>query len=158
MSKIQFMCSSRMWSGSQQHRLAVEKQLLEKHFRSVRWQYPTSRGATKVDVDFNTNVGGRYTLRLHVPVDFPNSCPSLSIVYTSKELKKRNGYPLPTLSNEFHTLGKVDGCYTICHFLPSKWDANNTMYLVFLKGRLWLEAFENHLKTGHDIDHYLKHM
>ena len=143
---------------SQRRRLEVEKQNLQKNFHSIRWQNSTSRGATKVDVDFTTNVGGRYTLRLHVPGDFPNSCPSLSIVSASKGIRKRNGDPLPTLSNEFHTLGKLDGYYTICHFHPDRWDANNTMYLVFIKGRLWLEAFENHLKTGYDIDHYLKHM
>lgn len=147
-----------MWSDSQRRRLELEKQILERNYGRARWQNPTRRGATTVDVDFKTNVGGRYTLRLHVPNDYPNSCPSLSIVSASKAIRKRNGDPLPAGSLQFHTLGKIDGYYTICHFRPSTWDANNTMYLVFLKGRLWLEAFENHLKTGYDIDHYLKHM
>ena len=147
-----------MWSDSQRRRLALEKQILEKNFGSANWQNPTRRGATTVDVDFNTNVGGRYRLRLHVPNEYPNACPQLSIVSASKAIRKRNGDPLPSSNIKSHTLGMVDGNYTICHFHPDRWDANNTMYLVFLKGRLWLEAFENHLKTGYDIDHYLKHM
>ena len=146
-----------MWSPAQRHRLAVEKQLLEKNFCGVRWHDSTSRGATKVDVDFTTNVGNRYTLRLYVPGDWPNSCPKLAIV-SPKTIRQRNGNSLPTSSGSFHTLGSVDGYQCICHYLPSSWSASNTMYLVFLKGRLWLEAYENHLKTGKNIDQFLKHM
>ena len=145
-----------MWSAAQQRRLALEKQILERNFQNVRWRNPTRRGATQVEIDFSTNVGGRYTLRIYVPDDWPNSCPNLAIV--SKQLRKRNGEPLPPGNESFHTMGTMDGCLCICHYRPSTWDANNTMYLVFLKGRLWLEAFENHLKSGYAIDHYLKHM
>ena len=148
-----------MWSSAQQSRLTVEKQMLEKSFRGVRWHDWESRGATKVDVDFTTNVAGRYTLRLYIPADYPNSCPKLAIVRSSKPLKLRNGDNLPALSDECHTLDlSVDGYQCLCHYHPSSWSANNTMYLVFLKGRLWLEAYENHLRTGKDIDLYLKHV
>lgn len=147
-----------MWAPAQQRRLGLEKQILEKSFHTVRWHNPQSMGETKVDVDFKTNSGGRYTLRIDIPSDFPNSCPDLLLASSSKSIRKRNGEPLPGLSESFHTLGKQDGCYKLCHFRANNWDTNNTLYLVFLKGRLWLEAFENHLKTGYDLDHYLKHM
>ena len=147
-----------MWSAAQQRRLALEKQILEKNFQNIRWRNPTRKGATQVEIDFSTNVGGRYTLRLYVPDDWPNSCPDLTIAFSSKPIKKRNGDAMPTRNGQFHTLNYLDGCLCICHFKPATWDANNTMYLVFLKGRLWLEAFENHLKSGYAIDHYLKHM
>ena len=146
------------WAPAQQRRLASEKQILEKSFHSVKWHDPQRKGATKVDVALATNAGGRYTLRINIPTDFPSSCPELLLVSASKPIRKRNGEPLPEVSNEYHTLGKTDGCYVLCHFRSKNWDANNTLYLVFLKGRLWLEAFENHLKTGYALDHYLKHM
>ena len=148
-----------MWSGAQQSRLAVEKQLLEKSFRGVQWYDSTSKGATKVDVDFTTNVGGGYTLRLYVPADWPNSCPALAIARPSMRLKLRHGEDLPISSHAYHTYGLSDeGYQCLCHYHPSSWNPNNTMYLVFLKGRLWLEAYENHMKTGKSIDRYLKPM
>ena len=129
-----------------------------KNFCSARWHDTTRRGETKVDVAFTTNVGSRYTLRLYVPDDWPNSCPNLTIVWSSKIVKQRNGNSLPQYSSTFHTLGSIDGYQCLCHYDPCTWSANNTMYLVFLKGRLWLEAYENHLRTGKDIDRFLKHM
>jgi hypothetical protein len=136
------------WDPAQRHRLAMEKQILEKSFRAVTWHNPQTKGATKVDVALTTNAGGRYTLRVNVPSDFPNSCPELLLVSSSKPIRERDGNPLPEVSGQYHTLGKRDGYYQLCHFISNNWDSKNTLYLVFLKGRLWLEAFEYHLQTG----------
>ncbi len=57
-----------------------------------------------------------------------------------------------------HTLGVRDGSTLICHFKPSRWVPSNILYLVALKGRIWLEAYEGHLRTGNRLDNFLPHM
>ena len=138
------------WTSSQTQRLAVEKDTLEKYFpRKVRWIDPT--GNTKVDVTMTTNSNQVYCLRLYVPRDFPNSRPVMVV--------KSSPRPMPDWSNYVtsHTLGRNDeGFLQICHY--SHWNGRVTFYEVFMKGRLWLEAYEGHLSTGKPLDYYLRHM
>ena len=66
------------WSPKQQQRLALEKDLLEKYFGSkVSWIDPT--GNTKVEVRVICSNDKRYTLRVYVPSDYPNSCPQMIV-------------------------------------------------------------------------------
>ena len=44
---------------------------------------------------------------------------------------------------------------SICHFYPLHWNAQDTLYEVFMKGRLWIEAYEGHLNSGQPINNYL---
>lgn len=141
------------WSGVQIQRLTIERQLLDKYFPGrVTWISPLH--STKVEVRMETNNGKKYTLRVYVPDDFPNSCPKLVVVSPPKLLQK-NGQPLLEVSDVFHTLTAVDGHTTICHFYPPYWNAQNTLYQVFMKGRLWLEAYQGHLETGQTLAVYL---
>ena len=145
------MCSA--WTPAQVYRLKIERDLLEKYFPGrVTWS--TCRGATTVEVKLDTNNNHKYTLRIEVPDDIPNSCPKLWIV-SPKNLRQRNGEPLPENSSQFHTLAVKDGCMSICHFYPLHWNAQDTLYEVFMKGRLWIEAYEGHLNSGQPINNYL---
>lgn len=140
-------------SPAQIQRLRIERDLLDKYFPNrVTWISP--RESTKVEVKLETNSNKSYTLRIDLPQDYPNSCPPLTIA-SPKNLRQENGEPLPENSPEFHTLGAKDGCISICHFYPLHWNAQDTMYEVFMKGRLWLEAYESHLSTGKPISVYL---
>jgi hypothetical protein len=141
------------WSPSQIYRLKIERDLLDKYFpERVTWISP--RHSTKVEVKFETNNNKSYALRINLHEDFPNSCPKLTIV-SPKNLLRKNGQPLPENDSEFHTLGAEDGCISICHFYPLHWNAQDTLYEVFMKGRLWLEAYEGHLNSGQPISDYL---
>ncbi len=141
------------WSPTQIYRLKIERDVLDKYFPNrVTWISP--RQSTKVEVKLETNKNNSYTLRIGLPEDFPNSCPKLTIV-SPKNLRQKNGQPLPENSSEFHTLGAEGGCISICHFYPLRWNAQDTMYEVFMKGRLWLEAYEGHLNTGEPLNVYL---
>ena len=104
-----------------------------------------------------SNSNKAYKLRVYLASDFPNSCPQMVIV-TPKNLKQRNGRALPDISPEFHTIGMRDGYFKLCHYRPRLWTAEITLYQVFMKGRLWIEAYEGHLATGNNMDVYLKHM
>jgi hypothetical protein len=59
-------------------------------------------------------------------------------------------------SGSMHILSPRDGCVKICHY--KDWLPNLTLYLVVLKGRLWLEALEGHKRTGRPLDYFLSHM
>ena len=71
-------------------------------------------------------------------------------------LKKRDGNELEGYAD--HTLGSQDGCTKICHFRPELWKDNNTLYQVVMKGLIWLEAYEAHLRTGASLSKYLAEM
>lgn len=152
------VCSLIMpWSATQRQRLAFEKSLLEKYFRNrVSWIDPT--GDTKVEVRVTCSNDKQYTLRIYLPQDFPNSVPPM-IVKTPwmTTLKKRDGRTDLGGSSD-HTYGTRDGCTQICHFKPELWKDNITLYQVVMKGLIWLEAYEAHLRTGASLSRYLAEM
>ena len=144
------------WTSSQQRRLEMERGILAKFFRNrVTWHNPT--GNTSIDLRIATNSNKGYTLRIYVPADFPNSCPQLAVVNPSA-LYNYSGYQIGAMSDSDHTYGFRDGYMTICHFRPNLWTSENTLYQVFLKGIIWLEAYEGHLKTGKPLTNYLVEM
>ena len=145
------------WSASQQKRLAIEKQLLEAYIdgNRVTWIDPT--GDTKVEARLTCSNNKEYTLRIYLPQDFPNSVPSMIVKTTwMTELKKRNGSDLD--GHDDHTYGSRDGCTSICHFRPDLWKDDNTLFQIFMKGLIWLEAYEAHLRTGYNLSKYLADM
>ena len=100
-----------------------------------------------------TNSNQEYCLRLYVPPDFPNSLPTMVV--------RRSPAPMPYWgsSGATHTLGRTsEGYLRICHYRENRWNAEHTFYEVFVKGRVWLEAYEGHLATGKPMDFYLGHM
>ena len=144
------------WSTAQKNRLAIEKDLLERYFQDrVKWYNPTSFDAN-VEIKMTSNSNKRYTVRVYLPEDFPNSCPDMVLV-SPQSLHLKNGDSFPFVSSEFHTIGMRDGCLKLCHFNPEMWTADNTLYQVFMKSRLWIEGYEAHLNTGKDMDVFLKH-
>ena len=145
------------WSATQQKRLGFEKNILEKYFGNrVSWINPT--GDTKVEVRVSTTNDKQYTLRVYLPGDFPNSCPQMIVSNPSSCLRAKDGSPLIGGSSQNHTLGNIDGCTQICHFKPSLWKDNNTLYQVVMKGLIWLEGYEAHLRTGQPLSKYLQEM
>ena len=145
------------WTPAQQQRLRQELVILSRFFPSMTWFNPTVPGATYLEGPLSTNSGGWYQLRVYVPEQFPAICPEM-IVARPAPLHSRRGAALTNPSGAMHTLGTRDGGTKICHYHPSRWVPENTLYKVLLKGRIWLEAYEGHLSSGRDIEYYLKHM
>jgi len=57
-------------------------------------------------------------------------------------------------THAFHTHENDRGsCVKICY--TDEWDASMTLALVFLRGLLWCEAYEHHLRTGRDLAEFL---
>ena len=142
-------------SQAQKNRLGIERNLLERYFPNrVTWQNPTTLD-TRVEIVMTSNSNKEYNLRVYIPVDFPHSCPEMVVV--SPKLTLKDGTPIPTVSDSFHTIGEKEGYVILCHFIPKSWKSESTLYQVFMKGRLWLEGYEGHLRTGEDMDVFLKH-
>ena len=143
-----------VWQLAQRVRLTVEKETLEKYFRlGVTWIDPHHE--TKVDVVLKSNSNKVYKLRIYIPADFPNSCPVL-VVVEPKKLLLKDGTRLPEGSSSFHTLPDTYELHRICHFHPTIWSQDTTLFQIFMKGRLWIEGYEAHLRTGKNIDTFLK--
>lgn len=79
----------------------------------------------------------------------------VSIFLLTSRILAQRSLSLPQDSSAFHTLTGIDGHIAICHFYPPHWNAQNTLYQVFMKGRLWIEAYEGHLATGEALSVYL---
>lgn len=145
------------WSSTQQKRLITEKSILKKYFPNFQWINPTDNSKTRVEGYVTTNSGSRYKIRIYIPEDYPNSRPDMVVLepyplkgFFGKNIKKIGA------SGSMHTLEPRDGYVKICHY--KEWIGNLTIYLVALKGRIWLEAFDGHRRTGKDMDDYLPHM
>lgn len=134
-------------------RLQLEESLLKKNFGpSWRIQRVPALGAVGT---LRSNGGTEYGLWLPLD-DFPDQVPSAFIV--SPELRTRSGRKLPELDRRMHTLDRNEhGHVQVCHYNRSYWAADVTLYKVVLKLRIWLEAYESHLRTGKAIDSLLGH-
>ncbi|KAL9985025.1 hypothetical protein ACROYT_G007379 [Oculina patagonica] len=144
------------WSASQQKRLAFEKDLLERYFRNrVTWIDPT--GNTKVEIRVTCTNNREYTLRIYIPGDYPNSCPQMVISNPAYCFRKGRGIVMDLPNDDDHTWQSKDGCTQICHYKPAEWTDDNTFYQVTMKGLIWLEAYEAHLRTGNPLSNYLQH-
>ena len=99
-----------------------------------------------------TNRGNVYTLRIELD-RFPNEIPK---VFVLKMLKTKHGRSMNDCSASMHTLTSEHGWTRICHY-GSSWTPKISIYKVYVRCRLWLEMYEQHLKTGNPLDYYLDH-
>ena len=137
------------WSKVQRSRILEERDILNAYFPSrVTWR----DGATNVEIRMTTNSDNEYCLRVYLPDDFPNSVPDMVITESPQ--------PMPDWQSgsQTHTRKRRDGFLRICHYRRARWDCDNYLYHVFLKGRLWLEAYEAHLRTSEPVDQFLRQM
>ncbi len=149
-----------MWSTELQQRISLERALLKQNTLDqfeIYWDQAESRyygyGVA------TTNSGRKYTLYLFIPSNFPYARPSLYIT-DPRPLLMHNGQSLASLgtSHAMHTLSPTNGCVQICHWRDERWHSSVLLYKVFLKGLLWLEAFEQHLATGEPLSQFVSTM
>ena len=59
------------------------------------------------------------------------------------------------VSHAYHVYGNGhNGFLQICH--TSDWDSSCTCVMALLRGALWVDGYEHHLRTGETIDQYLE--
>jgi len=136
-------------------RLQFENLILEKFFpRKYKFE---NLGLTNefLDVGVKTQSGKVYRLNIRLKPDYPNSLPEMFVVYPLP-LRQFDGSVLNGVSHIMHTLSNDNDKIQICHFKRENWNPNQSLYKIILKGKIWLEAYEGHLRTQNTIDYYLK--
>jgi ubiquitin-protein ligase len=150
-----------MWSADQRTRMVLEHQALQRegfeqfsvyHDRSydIYWASGTQR----------TSSGGHYRLHLPIPAGYPYQRPPLFVTEPYR-LRTYEGSMVSSLgiSHAMHTLSpNSSGHVQICHWREDRWHSGIMLHRVFLKGMIWIEAYEQHLATGHPISEFVKTM
>lgn len=138
----------------QADRLAAEKAVLANKLPSNIYVFRDMDSTNAhLLVAARTNRGNIYTVKIMLN-EFPNSIPK---VFINKMLYKKDGTPMNEVSACMHTWSAENNCTRICHYGSDSWTPMVSLYKVYVKARLWLEMYEQHLKTGEDIDYYLNH-
>jgi hypothetical protein len=149
-----------MWSAELQQRISLERALLKQYALDqfdIYWDQAESRyygyGVA------TTSAGRKYALYLLIPSNFPYARPSLYIT-DPRPLLTHNGQSLASLgtSHAMHTLSPTNNCVQICHWRDERWHSGILLHKVFLKGLMWLEAFEQHLATGEPLSQFVSTM
>jgi hypothetical protein len=135
-------------------RKEYETAILERYFPK-RYVFASIKNQSVLQVGIKSQSAKVYQLCVVLPVDYPNAMPDVFIVFP-KALKDCNGKSIKAFSHEFHTLECNKEKVQICHFLPSNWNPQKSLYLVIMKVKIWIESYEGHLSTGKPISAFLK--
>lgn len=102
-----------------------------------------------------TNSGNQYVLRMELS-GYPYQKPD---AYVECMLRDCHGNPMNKASISNHTLNPHSNGWTqICHYHPSAWRPDMSLWMVYVRCVLWLNIYEQTLRTGKDMEYYLKHM
>ena len=114
-------------------------------------------GTTKpyLRIAARTNSGKVYVLRIELQ-NYPSSKPN---AYVECMLTDCHGRPMNSASSANHTLSPHSNNWTqICHYHPDAWRPDMSIWMVYVRCVLWLNIYEQTLRTGRDMEYYLKHM
>lgn len=108
----------------------------------------------------DSNAGSTYKLWSPIPVGFPDARPPVYVLEPNPLRTARGGTVSALgLSHEMHTLQPGPrSMVQICHWRAARWHAAITLDKVMLKALIWIEAYEQHLETGHPIKDFVTTM
>ena len=134
-------------------RLAAEKLILLRNFPAFSF----TPDHLRVDGTLRSNSGKAYQVRLDRLELYPNAMPRVMV--TAPPLYTHTGRPLWEMgvSARMHTLQPEGTWVQVCHGRGDRWEVRDTLHVALMKARLWVEAYEIHLTTGHYLDRYLPH-
>lgn len=137
-----------------QRRFNAEDRVLRDNLGASRYRFmDMDTSEPYIAMAAKTENGKLYTLRIELD-EFPNSVPK---VYVCEMLKTRDGDLMDEVSASMHTLSSKNGWTQICHYGYSSWTPDISLYMVYIRCLLWLDIYQEHLKTGLPMDHYLNH-
>ena len=150
-----------MWTYEQRQRLILESQIL---IREGFDQFQVFRDPTHDSYSASgyatTSSGHRYYLYIPIPSGYPYQRPPLYVTEPNP-LLMYDRRPVSSLgvSHYMHTLTPhAAGWPQICHWRDARWHSQIVLQKVFLKGLLWVEAYEQHLATGQHIADFVRTM
>ncbi|MCM1110981.1 MAG: hypothetical protein NC336_07235 [Clostridium sp.] len=140
-----------------QQRYEMEKAVVQHYMKNPNaWQFGNIYGSTPyLRIVAQTNSGKAYVLRIECP-DYPNTKPN---AYVECMLRDHTGALMNTASAANHTLSPhANGWTQICHYHPSAWRPNMSLWMVYVRCVIWLNIYEQTLKSRQSMSHYLDHM
>ncbi len=147
-----------MWTTEQRQRLGLEQAILQQEGFSQFTVYWNRESDTYYasGVTFS-NSGRRYGLYISIPSGFPYARPSMYVTEPFP-LLMADGSRVSSLgiSHNMHTLApSSNGLVQLCHWRDARWHSGITLQRVFLKGLVWIEAYEQHLATGRPLAEFV---
>jgi len=147
-----------MWTSEQHRRLVLEHEVLQKEgftqFSVYQDKVANTYYASGVT---SSNSGRQYSLYIPIPSGFPYQRPPMYLTQPFPLLMAdRRPVSSLGLSHQMHTLPpSSEGWVQICHWRDARWHSNILLQKVFLKGLIWIEAYEQHLATGRPLAEFV---
>jgi hypothetical protein len=149
-----------MWSMDQRKRLAIEHQILQREGFAQFGVYHDASKDSYYGIGVATSSSGRkYKLYSPIPPGFPTQRPPLYLI-EPLPLLMADGTPVwkQGVSHSMHTLTPLSDWVQICHWRDARWHSGIVLQKVFLKGLIWIEAYEQHLATGRSLADFVRTM
>lgn len=150
-----------MWTAEQRQRMGLEHQVLQREGFDQFSVYCDAGTDIYWASGFATSSSGRrYRLYVPIPAGYPYQRPPMYVtdpcpMWTS------DGNLLSSVgvSHQMHTLAAhSSGWPQICHWRDARWHSGILLRKVFLKGLVWIEAYEQHLATGRPLADFVTTM
>lgn len=105
-----------------------------------------------------TNSNKCYIIRVEVSADFPLLRPKLYIT-SPCPLYTFWGKKLADLgaTQYMHTYGPKNGWVQMCVCRDECWSSDDSIFKCLKKARVWIEAYDAHLRTGKNMDKIVGH-
>ena len=150
-----------MWTTDQLQRLYLEHHALIREGLDQFGVYHDKPSDVCWAAGYATsNAGFRYRLYIPIPSGYPYQRPSMYIT-DPQPLLMRDGSRVSSLgvSHSMHTLTPHEhGWPQLCHWRDARWHSGIMLHKVFLKGLLWIEAYEQHIATGQPLADFVRTM
>ena len=150
-----------MWTTDQRERLVLENAVLQRDgFSQFRVYWSRETDTYEVSGTTSSSSGTRYHLYVPIPTRFPYERPPMYIT-RPYPLLTADGGPLSSLgiSHQMHTLTpSQSGWVQVCHWRDARWHSGILLHKVFLKGLLWIEAYEQHRRTHRPLTDFVRTM
>jgi hypothetical protein len=147
-----------VWTSEQRQRLGLEYAILQREgFGQFTVYHDTERDTYYASGVTRSNSGRQYGLYILIPSGFPYERPAMYLTEPFP-LLMADGSRVSSLrvSHQMHTLApSSSGWVQICHWRDARWHSGIKLQQVFLKGLLWIEAYEQHLLTGRPIAEFV---
>jgi hypothetical protein len=148
------------WTSEQRQRLAIEHQVLQREgFDQFGVYHYASDDSYSASGTATANSGYQYRLWVPIPSGYPNARPPMYVT-SPDPLLMRDGKPVASLgvSHQMHTLAPWGSWPQICHWRDTRWHSGILLQKVFLKGLIWIEAYEQYVATGCSVADFVSTM
>jgi len=150
-----------MWTHEQRQRLWVENQILiGEGFDQFQVYRDVTSDSYSASGYATASSSCQYYLFIPIPKGYPYERPPLYVT-DPNPLLMYDGRSVSSVgvSHYMHTLAPhAAGWPQICHWRDARWHSQIVLQKVFLKGLLWIEAYEQHLATGRGIADFVQTM